>query len=78
MSRGTTRASVVAIVVGVAGFSLSGCTFIVDGHPPPAEHRPNTVGQELRDLKTAHDAGAVSEEEYRSAKQRLLASYDKK
>ena len=80
MSRGTFRASAVAVVVGLAVLSLSACTMNIGADPPPlpAAHRPPTLGEELRDLKVARDAGALNEEEYGKAKQRLLESHDKK
>ncbi|HZN66975.1 MAG TPA: hypothetical protein VFB66_16915 [Tepidisphaeraceae bacterium] len=36
-----------------------------------------TVGQELRDLKVAHDEGALEQPEYDDARQKLLARLDK-
>ena len=75
MSRGTRTA--VALAVGLACLTVSGCMFISSETPPPVQ-RPNTLGHELRDLKVAREEGAVSDDEYRLAKQRLLASYDKR
>jgi hypothetical protein len=66
----------VAVAVGLALLtSLCGCTFIAGD--PPAAPRP-TLGRELRDLKTAHEDGALSDDEYSTAKQRLMSSYDKR
>ena len=75
MSRGTRAA--VALAFGLACLNLSGCLFISSETPPPVQ-RPNTIGKELRDLRVARDDGAVSDDEYRSAKQRLLSSYDRR
>ena len=76
MSRATRAA--VALAVGLACLTVvSGCMFISSETPPPVQ-RPNTLGHELRDLKVAREEGAVSDDEYRLAKQRLLASYDKR
>ena len=75
MSRGTRTAVALAVCLGC--LNVSGCMFISSEVPPPVQ-RPNTLGHELRDLKVAREDGAVSDEEYRSAKQRLLASYDKR
>ncbi len=66
-----------AMALGLVCVSTTGCMFITSDHPQPAP-RPNTLGRELRDLKFAHDEGAVSDEEYRTTKQRLLTSYDRR
>ena len=79
MSRGTFSAVAVAVAVGLVCLNLSGCMFIAGGDAPPAPAAPRpTLGRELRDLKLAREDGAVDEEEYHAAKQRLLASYDKR
>ena len=49
-------------------FWLSACAVGTSKHN---EQRP-TLGQELSDLKTARDNGAISEEEYAAAKAALL------
>lgn len=36
------------------------------------QHRMTTVGQELTDLKKAHEQGALSDREYERQRQRLL------
>ena len=38
---------------------------------------PPTVGQELRDLKTARDEGAIEPEQYQVARNKVLARLDK-
>ena len=70
MSRGTFSA--VAVAVSLACLTVSGCMII--SSDSPAAQCPNTLGKELRDLKLAHDDGAVSDDEYQAAKHRLLAS----
>jgi hypothetical protein len=63
-----------AFVVLAAGVFCSGCVFSVGGHGgDPGQTRPATQGQELIDLKKAHDQGAMSDAEYEAAKARLLA-----
>jgi hypothetical protein len=74
MSRGTISA--VAVAVGLVCLNLSGCMLIAGG--TDETRRPNTLGQELRDLKAARDDGAVNDEEYDSARHKLLASHDRR
>jgi hypothetical protein len=71
MSRGTLSA--VAVAVGLLCLNLSGCMIIASD--APEAHCPNTLGKELRDLKVARDDGAVSNDEYHAAKDKLLATY---
>jgi hypothetical protein len=52
----------------------SGCAWSVGGSkttapPPPAEP---TLGEQLIDLKKAHEQGAISDEEYEAARARML------
>ena len=76
MSRGTLSA--VAVAVSLACLSLSSCTVMNSESTPEAHCTSNTVGKELSDLKVARDNGAVSDEEYRAAKDKLLAMYGKR
>ena len=36
-----------------------------------------TLGQELTDLKKAHDDGVINDEEYQAARKKILNRYDK-
>ena len=52
--------------------SLSGgCVVALGNRVPPDERKP-TLGKQLTDLKQARDSGAMTEEEYQTAKKRLL------
>jgi hypothetical protein len=75
MSRGTLSA--VAVAVSLVCMSLSGCT-VMNSETPEAHCPSNTIGRELSDLKVARDNGAVSDDEYRAAKDKLLATYGKR
>jgi hypothetical protein len=48
--------------------ALPGC-LVVGG---PDKTMPPTLGQELLDLKTAHEEGALTADEYEQARKRLL------
>jgi len=52
--------------------ATSGCISI--GHRPPSDPTPAgpTLGQQLLDLKRAHDAGALTADEYQQQRNRLL------
>lgn len=52
-------------------FLLSGALSACAGHRGKAHPVP-TVGQQLTDLKNAHDQGAITEEEYNSVKKKIL------
>jgi hypothetical protein len=52
----------------------SGCAWSIGGSdscPASVSAKP-TKGQELMDLKKAHETGAISAEEYERARQKLL------
>lgn len=49
---------------------LPGCLVIGSSK---SHTNPPTLGQQLSDLKTAHDEGAMTEAEYETAKAKLLA-----
>ena len=50
---------------------LNGCVVALGNRVPP-EDRKATLGKQLTDLKQARDSGAISEEEYQTAKKRLI------
>ncbi len=49
---------------------LTGCV-IAFGNRVPDDRKP-TLGKQLTDLKQARDSGALTEEEYQTAKKRLI------
>ena len=49
---------------------LSGCVVALGNKVP--EDRKATLGKQLTDLKQARDSGAITEEEYQTAKKRLI------
>jgi Short C-terminal domain len=51
---------------------LTGCIAIGTG--PTSKHTNATLGQQLVDLKTAKDTGAITEAEYEAQKAKLLGS----
>lgn len=51
---------------------LNGC--IAVGTGPKSQHVNPTLGQQLVDLKTAKDTGAITEAEYEAQKAKLLAN----
>jgi hypothetical protein len=61
-----------ATAAAALAVALSGCIAAVGNRPSP--DRSQTLGQELIDLQRARDAGAMSDGEFQSARQRLLGS----
>ena len=66
-----------ATVLTAALLSISsGCAWSIGGSKGNAASttptQPPTRGQELIDLQKAHDAGAISDEEYERMKQRVM------
>jgi uncharacterized membrane protein len=51
---------------------LSGCLALQIGGGDKKEDKKTTTGQQLIDLKKAHDAGAISDEEYETQKAKVL------
>ena len=58
----------------IASVVLTGCVFAIDSQkpPPPAPVVQSTKGQQLVDLKKAHDAGAITDAEYEVQKEKVL------
>lgn len=50
---------------------LSGCVVALGNRVPP-DDRKATLGKQLTDLKQARDSGAITEDEYQTAKKRLV------
>ena len=50
---------------------LSGCVVALGNRVPP-DDRKATLGKQLTDLKQARDSGAITEEEYQTARKRIL------
>jgi hypothetical protein len=73
MSRRMLRISAVCLL-GVPSAGLPGCIGVSENSP--STHYP-TVGRELCDLKTAHEQGALDEQEYELARQKVMARLDK-
>jgi len=63
----------VALSVLAAAAITSGCVFSIGSHRDPCPPERQTQGQQLIDLKKAHDEGALTDAEYESAKARVLA-----
>jgi hypothetical protein len=64
--------SIVALMTLAIGLG-SGCAWSVGGKTTTSPVPTNpTLGQELIDLQTAHEQGAISDEEYETARTRLV------
>lgn len=55
---------------------VNGCSFSMGGGSRTESHKP-TLGQQLIDLKTAKDNGAITEAEYQTQKAKLLSDQGK-
>ena len=51
--------------------TLNGCVVALGNRESPPDHKA-TLGKQLTDLKQARESGAITEEEYQTAKKRLL------
>jgi hypothetical protein len=51
---------------------LTGCLALQVGGGDKQEDRKVTVGQQLVDLKAAHDSGAISDADYEAQKAKVL------
>lgn len=52
---------------------LNGCVVALGNRVPENDRKGNaTLGNQLSDLKQARDSGAITEDEYQSAKKRLI------
>lgn len=66
-----TKLLVTTLAAGLAATLLSGCVVALGNRVPPDERKP-TLGKQLTDLKQARDSGAMTEDEYQTAKKRLV------
>jgi hypothetical protein len=73
MSTGVIRVAAAALACATC-LAQPGCISVNEGK---YDSRPPTVGQELRDLKTARDEGAIEPEQYQVARNKVLARLDK-
>ena len=63
-----------ALTLAIVLITAVSCIGIHDGSEPPGT--APTLGQELIDLKKAKDAGAITYEEYKELKIKLVAQYE--
>jgi Short C-terminal domain len=52
---------------------LTGCLALQIGGGDTKSEKKTTVGQQLVDLKTAHDSGAISDADYETQKAKVLS-----
>ena len=66
------RTLILTTMAFAATLLLTGCLALqVGGGDKQEAHKP-TIGQQLVDLKTAKDTGAITESEYQAQKAKLL------
>jgi len=66
------RTVVLAVLcAALASTTLTGCVVAFGNRVPPVDGKA-TLGKQLTDLKQARESGAVTEEEYQTAKKRLV------
>lgn len=61
-----------ALLAGLIGLSLTGC----GGHEVVRPTVDVSIGQQLIDLKRAHEGGALSQREYERQRKRLIDSVE--
>lgn len=66
-----------ATVVALVSLTLNGCVIALGNRVPPEQDAKKaggstTLGKQLSDLKQARDSGAITEDEYQTAKKRLV------
>jgi len=61
-------------LVTAAALMLNGCVIALGVPDKEVKTRP-TLGKQLSDLKQARDSGALTEEEYQTAKKRLVEGH---
>lgn len=77
MSRRSTRAFFGALLFASL-LSLNSCAWSVGSGKKTTARTHPTLGEELKDLKEACRDGAITQEEYEIAKQRLINSADQR
>jgi hypothetical protein len=70
------KATITILLLSTA-ILLNGCIGLSLGGGTKTESNPPTLGQQLIDLKTAKDNGAITEAEYQAQKAKLLADQNK-
>jgi hypothetical protein len=69
------KIGLLAAVICATAFTGTGCAWSIGGREDKGASTTSTNptrGQELIDLKRAHDQGALSDEEYKAQRQRIL------
>jgi outer membrane murein-binding lipoprotein Lpp len=64
----------IAALAVVATLGLYGCGG--GGAKTEVSTQQQTLGQELLDLKNAYDAGAMTEDEYNNAREKIMKAHD--
>lgn len=64
----------IAALAVVATLGLYGCGG--GGSKTEISTQQQTLGQELLDLKNAYDAGAMTEDEYNNAREKIMKAHD--
>lgn len=62
-----TRKTMIAGAIAVSVLLMGGCA-----SEPPMTTTNVSLGQQLIDLKDAHDKGAISDKEYKNARERII------
>ena len=60
------------LLLAVFTFGTTGCIVGVGNRGNPHNSEKHTLGQELMDLKTAYDSGAINPDEYEHQRRKLL------
>ena len=66
------KLAVLIILIGTAAILMTGC----GGGGAQVQASSTTIGQELQDLKKAHDQGIITQKEYDRAKKDVLNKFD--